>query len=152
MIPDNLKHLDAGTIASRHTIQLTPRQALIDSVAACATERGVAAEELADLLIQNALNQFNRIIETRSPAKVITEWAAKAQAYAGADAPWSYACQRRHINKVRLTAGEFEVSTAAFATLLLAEGLERSLSTGNLPHRALSAGESVPSPQGAALD
>jgi hypothetical protein len=125
MIPENLKHIDIAEILSRHTINFTPRQALIDQVVARAVELGLAPEDLAEKLVEYGVRTFDRIIDTRNPSDVIAEWAGKADAYAGALVPWSYVCQRRHISKVRLTAGEFEVSTSAFTSLLLAEGLEQ---------------------------
>lgn len=125
MIPENLKHLDTVTLDSRHTIKFTPRQGLLDAVIASAIELGLAPEDLAEKLVEYGARSFDRIIDTRNPSDVIAEWAAKAEAYAGAQVPWSYVCQRRHISKVRLTAGEFEVSTPALTSLLLAEGLEQ---------------------------
>lgn len=123
MIPENLKHLDTATLDSRHTINFTPRQALLDAVTASAMELGLAPEDLAEKLVEYGVRTFDRIIDTRNPSDVIAVWAGKADAYAGAQVPWSYVCQRRHISKVRLTAGEFDVSTADFASSLLAEGL-----------------------------
>lgn len=123
MIPDNLKHLDAATLDSRHTIKFTPRQALLDAVIASAVELGLASGDLAEKLVEYGARAFDRVIDTRNPSDVIAEWGARAQAYAGAEVPWAYVCQRRHINKVRMTAGEFEVPTSAFVSALLAEGL-----------------------------
>jgi hypothetical protein len=123
MIPENLKHIDIATIISRHTINFTPRKALIDELIARAVGLGLAPGDLAEKLVEYGVRSFSRAIDTRNPSEVIAEWAARAQAYAGAEVLWSYVGQRRQINKVRMTAGEFEVPTSAFVSALLAEGL-----------------------------
>lgn len=131
MIPENLQHLDATTIAARHTITLNPRKALAQMVSECASERGVQPGSLAAKLVVDALELFDDEIATRSPARVLAEWAALANAHEGPREPLLYVAQRSDVTRVRLRAGEFVTETSDFAELLLAKGVERYLNAGN---------------------
>lgn len=130
MIPENLMHLDASTIAARNTISFSSHQALIDLVCAHAAKLDVAPGHLAAKLVAKALELFQELTETISPATVISDWTSMAEAYAGADTPWSFVAHRPLVIKLRLTACEFEVTTSVMANLLLAKGLEKHLEQG----------------------
>lgn len=130
MIPAELQHVDAGTIAARHTIDFSSREALIDLVTAHADELGIAPGHLAAKLVAKALELFRGITETVSPPEIIAEWTAKADSYAGADTPWSFVTHRPMVMKLRLTACEFEVTTSTMSNLLLAKGFEQYLEEG----------------------
>lgn len=124
------KHLDAAVIAARLTIELTSHQTLVDLVRALAEERGVSPGHLAANLVAKALELFREVTETISPAKVIADWAALADAHSGADTSWSFVTHRPMVIKIRLTACEFEQTTSSMANLLLAKGLEHQLVQG----------------------
>ena len=127
MIPEDLKHLDASTIAARNTISFSSNQALIDLVCAHAAKLDVAPGHLAAKLVAKALGLFQEVTDNISPATVIADWTSIAEAYAGADTPWLFVAHRPLVIKLRLTACEFEVTTSAMANLLLAKGLEQHL-------------------------
>ncbi|MEG0869612.1 MAG: hypothetical protein RSG77_21545 [Hafnia sp.] len=116
--------METSKAASRTSISIKSASALRDQIYVIAEREGESFNDASQRLIMSGYKAFWDKIETQSPQLVLSIYRSSAKALGeNSMTDWVIETDRRTVNKVRLTAHEYDQTTNEFVVGILLESL-----------------------------